>query len=83
MIVHIGVAGAQVYYSRVFRAVSVLRVRQRRRERVAYAFRNRALDRTKRKWRVRVPSLDLISCECNYIVIFTSESLCTSRSPVF
>jgi hypothetical protein len=69
MIMYIGTAGTQVHYSRVFRAVSVLRVRQRRRERVPYAFRSRALDRAKRKWRVRVQSLDLISCECNYIVI--------------
>jgi hypothetical protein len=66
---HIGIASTQVHYSRVFRAVSILRVRQRRGERVPYAFRNRALDRAKRKWRVRVQSLDLISCECNYIVI--------------
>jgi Uncharacterised protein family (UPF0220) len=69
MIMDIGIAGTQVHYSRVSRAVSVLRVRQRRRKRVPYAFRSRALDRAKRKWRVRVQSLDLISCECNYIVI--------------
>ena len=60
IIMHIGITGTQVYHSRVSRAVSVLRVRQRRRERVPYAFRSRALDRAKRKWRVRVQSLDLI-----------------------
>lgn len=69
VIVYIGIAGAQIRHSRVSRAVSVLRVRQRRRERVPYAFRSRALDRTKRKWRVRVQPLDLISCGCNYVVI--------------
>jgi hypothetical protein len=67
--VHIGTTGTQVPYSWVSRAVSVLRVRQRRREHVPYAFRSRALDRAKRKWRVRVQSLDLISCECSYFVI--------------
>ena len=68
-ITHIGPAGAQVRYSRVSRAVSVLRVCQRRRERLPDAFRGRALDRSKRERRVRVQSLDLISYGCNYIVI--------------
>ena len=66
---HIGTASAQVRYSRVSRAVSVLRVCQRRRERVPDAFRSRALDRSKRERRVRIQSLDLISYGCNYIVI--------------
>lgn len=71
---HIGTAGAQVCYSRVSRAVSVLRVRQRRRERVPDAFRSRALDRAKRERRVRVQPLDLISYGCNYIVILPPNS---------
>jgi hypothetical protein len=51
---HVGAAGAQVRYSRVSRAIPVLRVCQRGRERVPDAFRNRALDRAKRERRVRV-----------------------------
>jgi hypothetical protein len=57
----IGFVGAQICHSRVPRAVSVLWLRQRRRERILDALRSRALDCPKRDWRIRVQPLDLES----------------------
>jgi hypothetical protein len=83
-ILHIGIAGAQVRYSRVYRvhrAVPVLRVFQRRRERVPNTFRGRVPDRAKREPRVRVHSryyFPRVQSYCN----IRSETLNASRSLV-
>jgi hypothetical protein len=78
---YIGIAGAQVYHSRVPGAISILRVCECRRECVPHAFRSRTLDCAKWERRIRVQSLDLrlISCGFQVSCSLTSESLYTSR----
>ena len=59
---HAGFAGAQIRHGGISGPVPVLRLRERRAERVLDALRSSTLDRPKRKRRVRVQSCDLSLC---------------------